>query len=159
MFIDNTPASSKWTLAEILTFIIPVGLMLYAKFELIPSEAKIYYYIGGVILLAFAVMVIINPSYVYFNDEDKKNIVLRTCSAFPLFREYREYPFPKTSLKSYQIEDKLFGLQKMLSLTVAGLDPETKQPKEFTIENVNISLLKKENIESLKNALDKYVNK
>lgn len=157
MFIDNTPSSSKWTLAEVVTFTMSVAIMLWSYIE--RYNQTLCFTLGAIGILATAIMLIINPSYVYYNDEDNKNIVLRTCSAFPFFRTYREYPFPKSSLVSYKIDNSIFGLKKLLSITVSGLDPETKAPKQFVIEDVNISALKKENINKIKSSLDKIINK
>ncbi|MCQ2249938.1 MAG: hypothetical protein MJZ66_02390 [Bacteroidales bacterium] len=169
MFIDNTPSTSKWTLAEVLTFTISVALMLWAYLERsdytlskisicgmsVFQLANILAYIG---LAASVLMLLINPSYVYYNDEGK-NIVIRTCSAFPLFRNYREFPFPKSSLVSYNYTESIFGWKKVIDITVSGLDPNTKQPKEMTIEGINVSALKKDNIDKLKKALDKILEK
>lgn len=169
MFIDNTPSSSKWTLTEVITFTISVALMLWAYLERNDYKLgkidvfgftvfEIGYMVACLGLVAFVIMLLVNPAYIYYNDEGK-NIVLRTCSAFPFFRNYREYPFPKNSLVSYDYQESIFGWKKVLTLTVSGLDPETKKPKEFKIEDINLSALKKENISNLKNALDKILTK
>lgn len=169
MFIDNTPSSSKWTLTEVITFTISIALMLWAYLERNDYKLgkidvfgftvfEIGYMVACLGLVAFAIMLLVNPSYVYYNDEGK-NIVIRTCSAFPFFRNYREYPFPKSGLVSYQYTESIFGWKKVLQLTVSGLDPETRKPKSISIDEINLSALKKESIDNLKSALDKILAK
>jgi len=154
MYIDNQPATNKWMLIEITTIMVSLSLMLYAKFH--DSYYGTCFSIAGVGLLAAIIMLVINPSYVYYNDEGK-NIVIRTCSAFPLFRNYREYPFPKSSLVSFRTEEKFFGWKKLLHITVEGKDPDTNMTKQIEIQDINISALKKENIAGLTRALNKIL--
>ncbi|MCQ2252031.1 MAG: hypothetical protein MJZ61_01135 [Bacteroidales bacterium] len=156
MYIDNTPSTMKWTLTETITFAASIALMLYAYFH--KSDYAACFTIGGLGLIAHIIIAYINPSYIYFNDEDGKKILLRTCTCYPLFRTYREYPFPKSSVVSYKIDESFFGLKKVMTITVTGLDPDTKRPKDFAIENINISTLSKETIAGLKRALNQYVN-
>lgn len=157
MYIDNTPSTMKWTLAETITFAASLALLLYCHFH--KSDYAVCITLAGIGFLAHILMIIINPSYVYFNDEEGNKILLRTCTCYPLFKTYREYPFPKNSVVSYSIREKFFGLKKLLDITVTGLDPDTKRPKDFTIQDINISLLNKETIAGLKRALNKYTNK
>lgn len=169
MFIDNQQSSSRWTLSLVLTFTIPIALLLWGKFDrsdYVLTQISIFglsvyetaYILGCLGLLAHIIILLINPSYIYFSDEGK-NIVLRTCSSMPVFRKFREYPFPKKSLKNYTYRETLFGLKKTLSITVSGLDPQTREPKTFSIESINISALKKKNIEGLIKALDNAMEK
>lgn len=152
MHIDNGLSQIKWTLVEVVTFIAPISLMLYSHFH--KSDYAICFTISGIVLLAHIILLIINPSYLYFNDEGKK-IVIRTVSAYPLFRKYREYPFPKSSLASFAIKKSLFGLKKTLCLKINAIDTNTKQPKTINIDNISLSIIKNENIEGIRKALER----
>jgi hypothetical protein len=80
-------------------------------------------------------------------------------SDYPLFRKYNEIQFLKTNLISYKIDKQLFGIKKMLSLRVRGIDPQTKQKKEVDIEKINISSISKTDYKTLVQSLDQMLKK
>jgi len=154
--IDNGYTSLKWTITYGVTFAAAVALMLYSHFH--RSDYTACFTIAGILLLAHILILLVNPSYFYFSNEGK-NIVIRNVSDYPLFRKYNEVPFPKSSLVSYNIEKSMFGFKKILSIKVLGIDPQTKQKKEFEITKINISSITKTDYENLTQSLDKVLSK
>ena len=155
--IDNGASSVKWLLTYVITLVIPIGIMLYAHWER-PPHYTACVVVSGVLLLAHILILLVGPSYFYFSDEGK-NFHIRNVSDYPLFRKYNELPFPKSSLISYKIDTELFGFKKLLSIKVRGIDPETKQKKDFDIDKINISSITKKDIETLIQSLDKVLKK
>ena len=155
--IDNGTTSVKWLLTYVITFVIPIGIMMYAHWEYTPHYT-LCVVISGAFWLAHALILLVGPSYFYYSDEGK-NIVIRNVSDYPLFRKYYEFPFAKSNLVSYQIDKKLFGLKKLLTVKVRGIDPQTKQKKEVDIEKINISSISKTDYEYLVNSLNKLTSK
>lgn len=155
MFIDNTVSMSKWMFAEILTLVLGIAFIVYSNFN--PGMFALI--AGAVCFIAFVVLLYICPSYFYFNDEisGKDMIEIRSTQAFPFFRKYRQHGILKKTIQSYTITENFFGFQKFLSITIKGVDPKTKKSVEKTIENLNISILKKQKIEELEKTLQKYV--
>ena len=154
--IDNGYTSIKWTLAYGITLAVAIGILLYAHWE--KTNYTACYWSAGVLLLAHIVILLIGPAYLYYEDEGKK-ITVRNTSAYPVFRKYNEFVFPKTSLVSYKIDKSMFGFKKLLSLTVNGIDAQTKQKKEVVIDQINISILSKKDYEYLVQSLDKVLKK
>ena len=155
--IDNGITSVKWLLTYVITFVIPVGIMLYAHWERTNNYTACLV-VSGSLLLVHILILLVGPSYFYYSDEGK-NIHIRNVSDYPLFRRYNELPFPKANLISYKIDKELFGLKKLLSIKVRGIDPETKQKKDFDIEKINISSISKKDYETLIKSLDKVLKK
>ncbi|MBQ1697123.1 MAG: hypothetical protein II075_04495 [Bacteroidales bacterium] len=155
--IDNGTASVKWLLAYAITFILPVGLLLYAHWERPPYYSTCVA-VSGALLLAHILILLVGPSYFYYSNEGK-NIHVRNVSDYPLFRKYNEIQFLKTNLISYKIDKQLFGIKKMLSLRVRGIDPQTKQKKEVDIEKINISSISKTDYKTLVQSLDQMLKK
>ena len=155
--IDNGITSVKWLLTYVITLVIPIAIMLYAHWERTPHY-NICLAVSAALLLAHILILLVGPSYFYYSDEGK-NIQIRHVSDYPFFRKYNEFPFPKSSLVSYKIDKELFGFKKLLSVKVRAIDPETKQKKDFDIENINISSITKKDIETLTKSLDKVLKK
>jgi len=155
MFIDNTVSMSKWMFAEILAFVLGIAFVVYSNFN-----PGLFALIAGAVCFAvFVLLLYICPSYFYFNDEisGKDMIEIRSTQAFPFFRKYRQHGILKKTIQSYKITESFFGLQKLLSITIKGVDPQTKKSVEKTIDSLNISILKKQKIEELEKTLQKYV--
>ena len=155
--IENGAASVKWLLTYVITFVIPVGILLYTHWER-PLYYNTCLAVSGVLLLAHILILLVGPSYFYYSDEGR-NIVIRNVTDYPLFRKYNEFPFPKSSLVSYKIDEQLLGFKKILSIKVRGIDPQSKQKKEFDIDNINISSITKKDRELLVQSLDKILKK
>ncbi|MBO7462379.1 MAG: hypothetical protein J6T96_07260 [Bacteroidales bacterium] len=155
--IDNGIRSVKWLLTYVITLVIPIGIMLYAHWERTPHYTACLV-VSSALLLVHILILLVGPSYFYYSDEGK-NIHIRNVSDYPLFRKYNEFPFPKTSLVSYKIDKELFGLKKLLTIKVRAIDPDTKQKKDFDIENINISSITKKDIETLIKSLDTVLKK
>lgn len=157
--IDNGYTSSKWTLTYVITFGVALSLLLYPRFErLTDIQTYLCYGIAGALLLAHICILLVNPSYFYYADEGKK-ITLRNTSDYPIFRKYNEFVFPKSSLASYKINKELFGLKKVLSIKVEGVDPKTRMKKDYEIDKINISSISKNDFELLVKLLDKAQKK
>ena len=150
--IDNGITSVKWLLTYVITLVIPVAIMLYAHWERTPHY-NVCLAVSGALLLAHILILLVGPSYFYYSDEGK-NIHIRNVSDYPFFRKYNEFPFPKSSLVSYKIDEELFGFKKL-----RAIDPETKQKKDFDIEKINISSITKKDRETLIKSLDKVLKK
>ena len=154
MFLDNSQSTSRWMFAETLTMLIGTALIIYSNFD---NENSNNYFIAGIVLVvAFMIMLWINPSYFYFNVDDKY-VDIRNMSAFPVLRKPKQYKFPKQGLVSYEFPSGVFGLQKLLVFTVKGLDPKTKKPVTVIAEPINITALSKKAVADLENTLKKLV--
>ncbi len=157
MFVDNTVSMSRWMLAEVLTLVLGIAFMIYSAFD----SSIIWVVLGILSLVAFVVMLFINPSYFYFNDEiaGKDLIEIRSVQAFPFFRKYQQYGIMKKTIQSYEIKSDLFGLRKMISIKIKGVSPTAKKLVIEKTISANISILKKEKIKELETVLQKYLKK
>ncbi len=155
--IDNGYTSVKWLLTYVVTLVIPIGIMMYAHWEYTPHY-KLCVAASGALLLAHILILLVGPSYFYYAEEGKK-ITIRNTSDYPIFRKYNEFTFPKSSLVSYKIDKQMLGFKKLLSIKVNGIDPQTKQKKEFEITKINISSVSKQDIQLLTTLLDKTIQK
>ena len=155
MFADNTISMTKWMAAEVITLLTGIAFLIYSSFT--PETYPIV--LGIICLIAFLIIIYVNPSYFYFNDENaaKKDMIeIRSVQAFPFFRKYKQYGILKKTIKDFCITEELFGLRKFLSVTIRGVDPSTKKTVEKTIDGINISILKKAQISELEKTLTKY---
>ncbi len=152
MYIDNTVSMTRWMLAEILTLLFGIAFIIYSMMtpELTPLVLGVSCFVVHVLLLVYS------PCYFHYNDE-KDPLEIRSVTAFPLFRKYRQYGILKKTIQSYEITQGMFGLQKFLTITIKGLDPQTKKSTVKKIEKINISILKKTAVEDLERTLKKYV--
>ncbi len=152
MTIENSPESVNRTFAVyVITLVLVVGFLIYSKLE--PSWAKTLYIISGILAVTHIVMLLADLSYFYWND-GKPNVLIRFFKIYPFGRKHLQTEIDKKWFKSYKIESKMLGLQKVLTIYLKKNDGKGN-PISF---NFSIGLLGKEKISALKGQLDKLIN-
>lgn len=153
MVIENSPKSVNISFAVyVFTLVFVVGFLIYTYLE--PSWAKILYILSTILAVTHIVMLLADLAYFYWND-NAKNVIIRYFKVYPFGRKHIQTEIDKRWFADYKIENKLFGLKKVLTIFMKKND-QNGNPITF---NFSVGLLGKAKITALKQQLDKLTDK
>ncbi len=157
MLIENKKTTIRVYLYKMIqasvTVILLTGIMVSGWFERDVLGISKYQWIIGITLLYVGMIIIARLrqlNYFYFNDEGDK-IQIRYYPIHPLVQKKKAIKIPKIGLAGYDIQVSMLGLKKILLIR------QKVKGKVATYPPIGITSLKSDELESLKEQLDKYV--
>lgn len=157
MLIENKKTTIRVYLYKMIqasvTVILLTGIMVSGWFERDVLGISKYQWIIGITLLYVGMIIIARLrqlNYFYFNDEGDK-IQIRYYPIHPLVQKKKAIKIPKIGLAGYDIQVSMLGLKKILLIR------QKVKGKIATYPPIGITSLKSDELESLKEQLDKYV--
>jgi len=152
IIVDNKIQVAKIKLAYLVT--LPIGLLLVFLTDFITfneTEALVSNIIGGLLIIAFALLILIKPQYFYFAVENNSKIVIRIYHAFPFFRKYKAFEMNVANLHDYELKQSFLGLIKSIQFSVLAKNKVGKYPP------INLVLVTEKEIKSLIGFLNKIL--
>lgn len=146
MKIENYKKAGKFRIffPILLVFAIPlIGFGLFGN----ESYSYIYTILGVVALLIYGVFIFRKPNYFYF-ETNQNFIIIRFYNPHPGFTKPKAFQIPINSFSDYKIKQELGGFRKFIFFQIK------KRKQKGWYPAVSISLLKKDEIEKLKNELE-----
>lgn len=98
--IDNKLQIAKLRLAYMVSFFLGNLFLVFAFFS--DNNGFVNNTVGLVIaivlLCVFLFLLIIKPEYIFIQISKKNSIIVRTYSAFPMFRKYKSFEIPLNTI-------------------------------------------------------------
>ncbi len=127
--IDNRLQVAKLRLAYIVFFVLGNIFLVFALFSnnyFIDNTLSLV--IAIVLLLVFVFLLAIKPEYVFIQVKKQKTVVVRTYSAFPLFRKYKSFEIPLNSVVGLEMKKNIFYPRPFVRFVVKIKNKEGKYP-------------------------------
>jgi hypothetical protein len=126
---DNKIQVAKLRLAYIVSLAMGILLLLSSfLFKLTIQEEILGIVLGAILLLVFIYLIIIKPDYIYFAVENNTKIIVRTYSAFPLFRKYKAFEIIINEFQDIELSYHFFKQIKKIRFTISKNNKVGKYP-------------------------------
>lgn len=126
---DNKIQVAKLRLAYIVSLAIGILLLLSSfLFNLTVHEKITGIVLGVILLLVFIYLLILRPNYIYLAIENNAKLIVRTYSAFPLFRKYKAFEINTNDLYDVEMNYQFFNQIKKMRFTISKNNKVGKYP-------------------------------
>jgi hypothetical protein len=152
IIVDNKLQIAKIRLAYIFTIMASSSLLVYSFFSKTYTDGKLISFIIGIIMfIIFLFLLLIKPEYIYFSIENNNKIIIKNYTAFPLFRKYKAFEIPISSIYDYEIKKVFLDQLIFMRISVKSKNKIGKYPW------LSLSSLSKKELKRLIETLDKIL--
>ena len=159
MIIDNKKATINYHLLRFL-FLFLLAVIIIVLYSFSYFEEPIFgidrnYYVLALVflyLLYYLIGIVRNYQYIFFTDNGSK-LVIRYYSLRPMSKRQNAVEIGKTMFANYKLTHQLMGFRKYLVLY-------QRLPNGSVVKYppINVSIMKKEDLNQLTKALQSYRN-